>query len=110
MKLVNLLRNAAAGWAAGVAALLLLSFAWPSIMPGFVNYRHYDPAGPAPNLPLIVLTIVLAASLPAVVGGIVGGQLPKEGGNRQQLFLAAIFGVILALPLACFGLYLFSGY
>ncbi len=110
MKLAALLRYAVAGWVAGVLALLVLSLVWPSIFPGFVNYKHYDPTGPAPNLSLIVLTVMAAASLPAIIGGVVGGQIPKEGGRNQQILMAAIFGILLAAPCGCFGLWLFSGY
>jgi cation transporter-like permease len=78
-------------------------------LPGFVHYNHYDPTGPAPNLVLIVGVILAAASLPAIIGGVVGGRISKEGGDRQQLILAAIFGIILAVPVGCFGLWLFSG-
>ena len=109
MKLAAVLRFAAIGWVAGVLALVLLSFVWPSVFPGFVNYRHYVSTGPAPNLVLFVLIVIAAASLPALIGGIVGGQIPKEGGSRQQLLMSAIFGIILALPIGCFGLWLFSG-
>jgi hypothetical protein len=110
MKLAAVLRSAVAGWLAGVLALLVLSFAWPSIFPGFVNYKHYVPNGPPPNLVLIVLINMAAASLPAIIGGIVGGQITREGGQRQQWVMAAIFGIILAVPCGCLGLYLFSGY
>ena len=110
MKVAALLRDAAAGWIAGVLGLVLVSFVWPSFFPGFVNYKHYDPAGPAPNLVAIVVTVLAAATLPALVGGVVGGRIPKEGGDRQQVLMAIIFGVIFALPIGCFGLWLFSGY
>jgi hypothetical protein len=109
VKLAALLRFAFTGWAAGVVALILISLVWPNVLPGFVNYKHYDPTGPAPNLVLIVAVILAAASLPAIVGGIVGGRIPKEGGDRQQLLVAALFGIILAVPIGCFGLWLFSG-
>ena len=109
MKLAALLRFAIAGWVAGVLALVLLSFLWPNILPGFVHYNHYDPTGPAPNLVLIVSVILAAASLPAIIGGVVGGRISKEGGSRQQLLMAAVFGIALALPVGCFGLWLFSG-
>ncbi len=109
MKVAALLRFALAGWVAGVLALIVLSFLWPNVLPGFVHYNHYDPTGPAPNLVLVVATILAAASLPAIVGGVVGGRISKEGGDRQQLFMAAIFGIILALPVGCFSLWLFSG-
>ena len=109
MKLRDLLQTAAAGWLAGVLGLVLLSIAWPSIFPGFVNFRHYVATGPAPNLVLIILIVLAAASLPAIIGGVIGGRIPKEGGSRQQLLMAAIFGVVLAAPCGCFGLWLFSG-
>lgn len=110
MKLAVLVRSAAAGWAAGALGLLLLSLAWPSIFPGFVNYKHYDPNGPAPNLAGIIVIVLAAASLPAIIGGIVGGRIPKEGGRREQYLMSAIFGMILAMPCGCFVLWLFSGY
>jgi hypothetical protein len=110
VKVRELFQTAAAGWLAGVLVLVLLSFAWPSVFPGFVNYRHYVSTGPAPNLVLIILIVLAAASLPAMIGGVIGGRIPKEGGSRQQLLMAAIFGVVLATPCGCFGLWLFSGY
>jgi MFS family permease len=109
MKVAALLRFAFVGWVTGVLALILLSLVWPNVLPGFVHYNHYDPTGPAPNLVLIVAVILAAASLPAIIGGVIGGRISKEGGNRQQLLMAAIFGIILALPVGCFGLWLFSG-
>jgi len=55
------------------------------------------------------LFVLAAASLPAIIGGVVGGRIPKEGGRNQQLLVAAIFGIILALPCGCYGLWMFSG-
>jgi MFS family permease len=109
MKVAALLRFAFVGWATGVLALILLSVVWPNVLPGFVHYNHYDPTGPAPDLVLIVAVILAAASLPAIIGGMIGGRISKEGGDRQQLIMAGIFGIILALPVGCFGLWLFSG-
>ena len=109
MKIVRWLQFAVSGWVAGTVALVLLSLVWPNIFPGFVNYQHYDPTGAPPNLVGIVLIDLAAASLPALIGGIVGGNVPKEGGNRQQLVMAGIFGVIFALPCGCGGLWMFSG-
>lgn len=110
MKLAAILRFAATGWVAGALALVTLSFVWPAIFPGIVNYNHYYSTGAGPSLALIVLIDLAAASLPAIIGGIIGGQIPKEGGRTQQLLVAALFGIILALPCGCFGLWLFSGY
>ena len=109
MKLATLVRCAVAGWLAGALAVVLLSLVWPNFFPGFVNYKHYIPTGPAPNLVVFVLFVLAAASLPAIIGGVVGGRVPKEGGSRQQLLMAAIFGIIFALPCGCYGLWMFSG-
>ena len=109
MKIASLLRFAAAGWLAGMLAIVLLSLVWPQFFPGFVNWKHYIPTGPAPNLVVFVLFVMAAASLPALIGGLVGGRIPKEGGQRQQLLLAAIFGIIFAVPCGCYGLWMFSG-
>ena len=84
MKVAALLRFAFAGWAAGVLVLIFISLLWPNVMPGFVNYRHYDPTGPAPNLVLIVGVIMAAASLPAIVGGIIGGRISKEAATGNS--------------------------
>lgn len=110
MKLAALVRFALTGWIAGVLSLVALSLVWPAFFPGFVNYQHYDPTSPAPNLTVIVLIDLAAASLPAIIGGVIGGRIPKEGGSRQQLLVAAILGIILAVPVGCFGLWLFSSY
>jgi cation transporter-like permease len=109
VRVAALLRYAVVGWVAGTLALIVLSLVWPAVLPGFVHYNHYDPTGAAPNLVLIVGVILAVASLPAIVGGVIGGRIPKEGGSRQQLMMAAIFGIILTLPLGCFSLWLFSG-
>jgi hypothetical protein len=109
VKLGVLLRFAASGWLAGLFAVVLLSLVWPAFFPGFVNYKHYIPTGPAPNLVVFVLFVLAAASLPAIIGGVVGGRIPKEGGSRQQLLMAVIFGIIFALPCGCYGLWMFSG-
>src|SRR5258708_38402403 len=90
MKVAALLRFAFVGWVAGVLALILLSLVWPNVLPGFVHYNHYDPTGPAPNLVLIVAAILAAASLPAIIGGVIGGRISKEGAHRQQLIMAEV--------------------
>jgi len=109
VKIVQLLRFAASGWLAGMLAVVLLSLVWPNFFPGFVNYKHYIPTGPAPNLIVFVVFVLVAASLPAIIGGVIGGRIPKEGGRSQQLLVAAIFGILFALPCGCYGLWTFSG-
>ena len=52
---------------------------------------------------LILALILLIVSPAALVGGLVGGRLPKEGGQLGQLIMAAICGIIVAVPLSCAG-------
>jgi len=95
---------------AGELAVVTLGLLWPAIFPGIVNYNHYYDTGAGPSLMTVVLIDLAATSLPAIIGGIVGGRIPKEGGRTQQLLVAALFGIILAVPCGCFGLWLFSSY
>ena len=55
-------------------------------------------------IPLLILAVILLIVSPAaLVGGLVGGRLPKEGGQLGQLIMAAICGIIVAVPLSCAG-------
>jgi acid phosphatase family membrane protein YuiD len=53
---------------------------------------------------------IIFGSPAALVGGLIGSRVPKEGGQTEQFIMAAIFGVILALPFACMGLWFFTGW
>src|SRR5262245_25322028 len=99
---------AAAGWAAGVAATLLLGLAWPTAFPGIVNNSHYYGAGP--GLPLIILGALVAASPAAAVGGLLGSRIIREGGRTEQMAAAGLAGIFLALPCACLSFWWFTGY
>jgi len=52
----------------------------------------------------IVLAIVLLIVSPAaLVGGLIGGRMPREGGRGSQILLAVIMGIVLAMPFSCLG-------
>jgi hypothetical protein len=107
-KLGRLLRFAIIGWIAGTLFILTIGLAWPAIFPGITRPA---PTTVAPVLSLsnsIFITLVIT-SLPALLGGLVGGRLPREGGHREQWFAAAMGGILLSAPFGCFNFWLLSG-
>lgn len=98
----------AAGWIAGIAAVLLLGVVWPSAFPGIVNVQHYYAYGPA--LPAIVIGAMVVASPAAALGGLVGSRMPREGGRTEQILVAGLMGIILALPFGCLIFWFFSSF
>lgn len=108
MKLFRPFKFALAGWAAGVAATVGLGLYWPTIFPAIVEIDHYYGAGP--GLFLIIALTLIIVSPGAFIGGLIGSRVPKEGGRTEQFIMAAVFGVILALPFACYGLWFFTGW
>ena len=108
MKIPQPLLFALTGWGAAVVATVGVGLYWPTIFPGIVELDHYYGAGP--GLPLIIGLVLLVISPAALVGGLVGSRIPKEGGRTEQILMAAIIGVILALPFACYGFWFFTGW
>ncbi|MGH2521110.1 MAG: hypothetical protein ACRDH2_01290 [Anaerolineales bacterium] len=97
-----------AGWVAGAIVTVGLGFLWPSIFPAIVRIEHYYGAGP--GLPVILLIVLILVSPAALVGGLIGSRIPKEGGRGEQLLVAAILGAIMALPFGCWGWWFFTGW
>ena len=108
MKIRQLLSYAFTGWMAGVVATLALGFLWPGLFPAIVRVTHYYGAGP--DLVIITGIVLLFASPAALIGGLIGGRVPKEGGQRDQIIAAAIGGLIMALPFGCWGFWFFTGW
>lgn len=108
MKLVRLLRFALIGWIAGTLFTLTLGLAWPAIFPGITRPAPTT-ADPVLSLSTSIFITLVITSLPALLGGLVGGNLPREGGRREQLFAAAIGGILLSAPFGCFNFWLLSG-
>jgi hypothetical protein len=69
---------------------------------------HYYGFGP--SLLTIIGLALLISSPGALAGGVIGSRLPREGGQTEQYVMAAIMGVVFALPFACMGLWFFTGW
>ena len=108
MKLTKLVRFALLGWLAGGLSTLVVGLIWPAIFPGVLHPEHYF-VGESLGLSNTILINVIIASLPALIGGVVGGILPREGGSQEQLMAAAFGGVILSIPFNCFNYWMLSG-
>lgn len=108
MKLLQFLRFALIGWLSGTLCILAAGLLWPAIFPGIIRPEHYN-LGPGLSLPATIVITMFITSLPALIGGLVGGNLPREGGSTEQLFAAALGGIIFAIPFGCFNFWLMSG-
>jgi hypothetical protein len=108
MKIIRPLVFALTGWVMSAIAIVGIGFAWPTIFPAIIRTDHYYGAGP--SLPIIIEFAIIFASPGGLIGGFVGSRIPQEGGRNEQLIMAAIMGVILAIPFACLGLWLFTGW
>ena len=85
------------GWVAGIIVVIGIGYiVFPAVVAGA------RPLSIAPNL--LILTIVLLIVSPAaLVGGLIGGRMPREGGRGSQILLAVIMGIVLAMPFSCLG-------
>jgi hypothetical protein len=102
-KIVNFLLNAVTGWVVGLLTTLVLSFLWLHIIP--VIDRTGQGAGIL-GITLYIMGIITPISL---IGGFLGGLVPKEGTRKDQMTLAAILGGGLATPVALF-LFWYTGF
>ncbi len=88
--------NALSGWAAGLLIVIAFSLLWLRIIP------VVDRTGQGSGFWNVLSYVLLLVSPAAIAGGIIGGLLPKEGGRKNQIIYAAIFGLLFPLPFACF--------
>ena len=102
-KIVNHLLNAFTGWIFGILTTLVLSFLWLNVIPVM------DRTGQGPGLPMIVLTLIEMVSPVSIIGGFLGGMIPKEGGRKDQAIYAAILSAFLTTPFALF-LFWYTGF
>jgi hypothetical protein len=96
------------GWLVGATAVVGVGFIWPAIFPAIVVVEHYYGSGP--TLLTVIGFGVLIASPGGLAGGLIGSRIPREGGQREQLYMAGIMGVIFSLPFACMILWFFTGW
>jgi hypothetical protein len=95
-KILNHLLNALTGWVIGILTTLVLSFLWLNVIP------VVDRTGQGPGLPTIILILMGIVSPVSIIGGFLGGMIPKEGGRTDQAIYAAILGAFLTTPFALF--------
>ena len=95
-KIINHLLNAITGCIIGILTTLMLSFLWLNVIP------VVDRTGQGPGLPMILLILMGIVSPVSIIGGLLGGMIPKEGGRKDQVIYAAIFGAFLTTPFALF--------
>jgi MFS family permease len=95
------------GWIAGEVATLGFGLIWPVMFPAIIQFRHYSVLNSSLLIVLVILFILVSPL--ALIGGLIGSRIPKEGGRTGQLIMAALFGIILSLPVACLGLWFYTG-
>lgn len=96
------------GLGAGLLTVVIVGFGWPAIFPGIIRNEHYY--GDGPSLAFLVGLVALLVAPFSSLGGLVGSRIAMEGGEGEQKLMAAIGGVLIAVPLTCFGLWQFSGW
>ena len=96
------------GWVAALATTAVLGMLWPQILPGIVRGGHYY--GDALSLPMVMLIVFVMVTPLALLAGLIGGNLPREGGRSEQNLMAMIFGALIALACGCYGFWSFSGW
>lgn len=102
-KIVNHLLNALTGWIIGILTTLVLSFLWLNVIPVINRTGH------GPGLPIILLILIGYVSPVSIIGGFLGGMIPKEGGRTDQAIYAAILSAFLTTPFALF-LFWYTGF
>lgn len=107
MTLRRYLLFAGLGWLAAAGMVLALGVCSVAVFPGIVRFAGASVT--LLGLPSVVLVPLLLASLPGMVGGLLGGRIPIEGGAQDQWQMAAICGVLAAVPFACFVLWSLTG-
>jgi len=108
LKIRRTLSYALTGWVAGFIGVVGVGLLWPAIFPAIVRNDHYY--GDGPSLLFIIGLVLIFASPAALIGGLIGGRIPREGGRNDEFIMAVIFGVLLSIPFTCYGLWFFTGW
>jgi hypothetical protein len=87
------------GWVVGLCCILAIALI---VFPVFFGISKSISTLPD----LLAFALVVALVSPAtLLGGLLGGRALKEGGRSGQLIMAAVVGVIAAIPLSCVAFY-----
>jgi hypothetical protein len=87
------------GWAVGVCSVLGIALI---VFPVFFGISKSIRT--LPDLLAFALVVVLVSPA-TLLGGLIGGRALKEGGRSGQLIMAAVVGVMAAVPLSCIAFY-----
>src|SRR5215510_774917 len=83
------------GWVAGLCSTLGVALvAFPAVMGDTRSISTW------PDLLLFGLIVLLISPF-TLVGGLLGGRVPREGGRSGQLIMAAIIAMVAAVPFSC---------
>jgi hypothetical protein len=83
------------GWVAGLCSILGMALI---VFPILLGIRKS--ISTAPDL-LAFALVLLLVSPAALLGGLIGGRVPREGGRSGQLIMAAVVAIIAAVPVSC---------
>jgi hypothetical protein len=87
------------GWVVGLCCILGIALI---VFPVFFGISKT--IATLPDL-LAFLLVVILVSPATMLGGLIGGRALKEGGRTGQMIMAAVVGVIAAVPLSCVAFY-----
>jgi hypothetical protein len=99
MSVQHYLRFAGIGWISGIGWILLLAFV---IMPNVFG-SSASLATPADQIVLGLALLIITPE--AMLGGVIGGRIMREGGATSQAVMAAVIGALLTLPVGCISLW-----
>jgi len=105
-KILNIILIAIIGWVAGLLTTFALGFIWLHVFP--VVDRVIPGAGILGEISYLiqfVIYVIWIISPVAIIGGIIGGLIPREGTRKDQLVYAAIISGALTTPVALFFLW-----
>jgi hypothetical protein len=102
-KILNFLLIAITGWIVGIVTTFALGFMWLHVIP--VKDRVIQEAGILGEFLYIArfeVFVIDIISIVSIVGGIIGGLVPREGTRKDQLVYAAIISGALTTPVVLF--------
>ncbi len=94
--ILNYLTNALTGLVAGLITMLALGWLWLHIIPVI------DRTGVGAGLVAVLIYVAGYVTPVSIIGGFLGGLIPKEGTRKDQLFYAALVGGGLTTPVSLF--------
>ncbi len=102
-KILTILSNTIFGWIVGLITTLGLAYLWLHVLP------VEDRTGQGSTLWAVIIYLLMRVSPFAIIGGLIGGLIPKEGNRTDQLFYAALISFFLSTPVALF-LFWYTGF